>query len=84
MKDEEVGRVWNDARQYTESHAGLSWAHKVLTVIRKLVEERARRYLQWQSDVAFSTDRDRQLSELRYALRDFGIDPETWPIKPID
>jgi hypothetical protein len=75
MKDHKVGELWTRWHLIADLYPH---ACDICDLIRKLVEERARRYLQWQSDVAFSTNRDKQLSELRYALRDFGIDPETW------
>ncbi len=62
MSDAEVGDIWRRAHVW-----GASGADPVIDLIRKLVEERARHYIK-----AVHND------PLTSALRDFGIDSETW------
>ena len=70
MEDKEVGELWQKWQLY--SHETEYAKHAVLSLIRKLVEERARRYstgLDWAGDWH---------DQVTSVLRDFGIDPATW------
>ena len=80
MTDKEVGKLWVQALLYKGFSA---WANGQIALIRKLVEERAQyRCLveprdttaanapEWWQDKAYW---------IQLALRDFGIDPATWP-----
>lgn len=71
MKDKQVGELWADWSP-VEGHPAWDEASIVCDLIRKLVEERANKHygpawngVDWKEAVA-------------KAVRDFGIDPETW------
>lgn len=71
MEDKEVGELWRDYNFYT--YYDRRW--EVLDLIRKLVEARAR----YWSVVYHVTSTGTVATKA--ALRDFGIDPATWPPK---
>ncbi len=63
MEDKEVGKLWKEICETpTDTFA---FQDEIIAVIRKLVEEREKYYIQ----------ADRKNSD---ALRDFGIDLTTW------
>jgi len=70
MKDKQVGELWAEAQTKQ-----FGWASRqdVMELIRKLVEERAR----WHSRV-HAVAKWHVNDDNNQALRDFGIDPETW------
>jgi len=68
MTDNEVGEIWRSYYSPNPKEEDLV----VLDLIRKLVEERARRY---STGVDWGGDWHDQVTS---ALRDFGIDPATW------
>lgn len=76
MEDKEVGELWTRV-QFSERDGDGDWLHKriVQSVIRKLVEERAHGYL----GGVYMTQCSDIADGWSLALRDFGIDPKTWP-----
>jgi hypothetical protein len=68
MTDKEVGELW---REVTTRNIDQWPYQKFVALIRKLVEERAK-WLGW-----LPNDVDRS-DALASALRDFGIDPDSW------
>lgn len=74
MEDKTVGEIW---RRY-QGHVRNKPIHAdstPLLLIRKLVDERAMR---WQSEQGIAGG----TAGFYKALRDFGIDPETWGTCP--
>jgi len=72
MTDKEVGELWGEAVRIQDSKSYIyEWVKDVLALIRKLVEERARR---WPRVEEITLDEP----QINRALRDFGIDPATW------
>ena len=74
ITDKEVGELW---RRCIDSASDLHWDTEELlkNLIRKLVEERAKWYIEggiWNGEDFDTT------SPTENALRDFEIDPETW------
>ena len=71
MTDQEVGKLWRLATQYGFHH---SWGD-IANLIRILVKERGRFYAKHHPSESWITLE--QGNDL--ALRDLGIDPDTWP-----
>lgn len=74
MEDKDVGELWTELNY---RHAGeCGWLFdKTKELIRKLVEERAL----WHMGIGVRPDKIKiRADSIRAALRDFGIDPETW------
>lgn len=74
MKDKQVGELWKSAKYLQErgsSVAIVEAAFAVEELIRKLVEERAKRF-HVEQGIAGGT------AGFYKALRDFGIDPKEW------
>ena len=71
MDDKHIGELWEWVSEISPNDGTVhNW--EVRDLIRKLVEERARRYstgLDWAGDWP---------TQIPSVLRDFGIDPETW------
>lgn len=79
MTDEEVGKIWAQVNSGCQCFACLNQR----ALIVKLVEERARIFY-------VNSSADKSCAEYRNviskdceneALRDFGIDPATWPVR---
>lgn len=71
LSDKEVGELWYKWRLY--SHDTEYGKHDVLSLIRKLVEERAQLYHFKEPAKSYEWG-----NALHWALRDFHIDPATW------
>ena len=69
MTDKEVGELWRDNG---EGHDHWWFDLQITALIRKLVEQKTEAWL--------GVDADHMTYEtaLAEALRDYGIDPETW------
>jgi hypothetical protein len=75
MMDKELGKLWVDTNYMETGYSGL-----VVSLIRKLVEERKNLLLMRHTGGARWTDKEEDAAE-RLALCDFGIDPTTWEEK---
>lgn len=78
MEDRDVGKMWDYFRNngFWLNNAP-SDLKDVLNLIRKLVEERAWKLALIYYKSALLDDKD-QATCIKAALRDFGIDPETF------
>jgi hypothetical protein len=72
MTDKELGKLWADTNYMETGYSGL-----VVSLIRKLVEERKVLLLTRHARGAMWTDKEEEAAE-KLALCDFGIDPATW------
>jgi len=73
MEDKEVGECWRKGHYDGLPHSHPSSA--VTKLIRKLVADRQ---TLWWHQLAKRPGGTNPQEALRYALRDFGIDPATW------
>lgn len=78
MKDTEVGERWRESLDCRKWPYGTIGADIVQSLIRKLVEDRQ---TLWWHQLAKREGGTNPQEALRYALRDFGIDPATWEQK---
>jgi hypothetical protein len=75
MTDKELGKLWADTNYMETGYSGL-----VVSLIRKLVEERKILLLTRHAKGAMWTDKEGAAAE-KLALCDFAIDPTTWEEK---
>lgn len=71
MEDREVGELWVEIN-YRYPGGNAHWFLKCRELVRKLVEERAQR------KYFYAINEHGWEYYIPHALKDFGIDPETW------